>query len=368
MPSPLTTTTTAKRLSASCQQIIISELPDDATAKARVVVRSCLADKDLMPLVIHHKCNDCILTPSGLYSDMAVTVARYIYRVYSRRDKRHGNIDGGGGGGGEENGEENGQGNGEENGASEKNGDPDVKISALQVHKPLLVKNLTEINQLYLEIEVQSTAPPPNTAAAAEIRTNIIPSSLELTCTFHSTTPQGLRLQQLGHCTASFSPDPDTWLAAWTHLTPTILNRMAVLRTTAIKANNTQVQLVQRAQAYKLFETFVQYGAKYQNMREVVFDSETLEATAEVDFAGVDPRTERLVGPYYMDGSCHLSGFVCNAVEKDTDRFAYINGGVGAMMLSGKFRPGGGGGGGGGGGAGDVIRSMKAFLPGKRSC
>lgn len=219
---------------------------------------------------------------------MAVTVAKYIYQAYLPSNE-----------------------------------EPGIKISSLQVHKPLLVKDQSKIGELYIEMEVLSTSPISDIDAAT------------LKCTFRSITPSGQLLQEMGHCNVTFHSQA-LWLSDWANFTPTILDRIDSLRIVAEKVNNDQVQLVQREGAYKLFESFVQYGTRYQNMKEVVFDTNTLEATSTIDFRGIG----LLPGPLVMDASCHLSGFVCNAVEKDKDKFAYINGGVGAMMLSSKFRPG----------------------------
>ncbi|KAF2217326.1 hypothetical protein CERZMDRAFT_81253 [Cercospora zeae-maydis SCOH1-5] len=280
------------RLSASCQQIVREEL-DGSPATARVIIRSCLADADLSPIVLSHKCNDCVLTPSGLYSDMVLTVARHIYCTYERNAQT-----------------------------------PGINVSDLQVHKPLIVKDPTKLSDLFIEMEVKHAHPgdPPTTI-----------SSTTLHCTFHSVTSTGTRLQEMGHCTATFESST-TWLNTWSLYTPTILNRIDSLHTAAIKEGNLKVQLVQRSKAYKLFESFVQYGPKYQNMSQVIFDTRTLEATATIDFQNLNLEKD-FIGPYLLDGTGHLSGFVCNAVEKDGDKFAYINGGVGAMKLSEKFQP-----------------------------
>ncbi|KAI5363292.1 Putative polyketide synthase, dehydratase domain-containing protein [Septoria linicola] len=280
-----------KRLSASCQQVIREAL-DGLPSEAKITVRSCLGDSDLQPIVMNHKCNGCILTPSSLYSDMVNTVAGYLYRKY--------------------------EGN---------SGSPGINITDLQVHKPLLVKAASNIAQLFIEMDVSASNKAPANLHIAEVT---------LQCSFHSTTSEGVRLQEMGHCQATFQ-DCQTWINNWSHSTSTILGRMDSLHIAAVKANDDRVRLVQRDKAYKMFESFVQYGPKYQNMSEVIFDTKTLEATSTVDFPHIDHSNDP-TGPYYMDAFCHLSGFVCNAVEKDKAKFAYINGGVGSIKLSHKFQ------------------------------
>ena len=50
----LGTPNTAKRLTASCQQIIEETFSE---AGGKVIVRSCLADSELYPIISGHKCN-----------------------------------------------------------------------------------------------------------------------------------------------------------------------------------------------------------------------------------------------------------------------------------------------------------------------
>ncbi|EME40735.1 hypothetical protein DOTSEDRAFT_27350 [Dothistroma septosporum NZE10] len=71
-------------------------------------------------------------------------------------------------------------------------------------------------------------------------------------------------------------------------------------------------------------------------MFEVVFDETSLEATPLLEFLTV-PATD-CTGPSYLDGSCHISGFVATAVEKDKDKNAFVCNGVSAMKLSPRFQ------------------------------
>ncbi|CAK4030427.1 Hypothetical predicted protein [Lecanosticta acicola] len=278
-------------LSASCQQVVHEDLSDLANSK--VIIRSCMAHPDLSPTVTNHKCNHVVLTPSGLYADMAVEVAHYIWKHHRGRDAEL----------------------------------PGINVCDLEVHKPLIVKDPAKMDQLWLEMEV--------TASISEYARQDITNAV-LKCVFHSISPDGARLQENGHCNVRFEWYYG-WLSEWSNSVTGIKNCIDSLYARASSDVIGQVSLVQRKTAYKLFESFVQYSGKYQNMAEVIFDSDTLEATSLLDFQP-DP-TGDLCGPYYLDGSCHLSGFVCNAVEKDKDKNAYISHGVTAMRLSPMFRP-----------------------------
>ncbi|KAF7192509.1 Non-reducing polyketide synthase 1 [Pseudocercospora fuligena] len=283
-----------KRLSPSCQQLV-SEKFDDALSTSKIIIRSALADRELAPIVMNHKCNGCVLTPAGLNLDMAHTVAKYIYHHHNGEDAEL----------------------------------PGIKIYDTEIHKPLIVKDIEKVGDLWIEMETTIEHPAQSTS------TDIMNATIK--CVFHSITPQGVRLQECGYCYIKFEPY-QAWLDEWEHYTPFILDRIANLHRRACTENNMDVQLVQRAAAYKLFESFVQYNSKYQNMSEVVFNTKNNEATSIIDLPHLDPNTD-FTGPYYLDASCHISGFVANAVEPDKDKNAFVSHGVAAMKLSPKFQP-----------------------------
>lgn len=285
----------SERLSASCQQIVQEILSN--TASPSITIRSCLSDPDLLPAITNHKCNNVVLTPSGLYFDMAITVAKHLLKrpLFAKRSFPEG-----------------------------------INVYDMQVHKPLLVQDVSLISNCWIEMETTIISPPSNMDKKED--------NLSLKCEFHSITPSGVRLQTMGHCHIRFE-DPAQWLSTWSHITPIIQDRIDSLLTRAHKETSGNVRLVQSAQAYQMFESFVQYSGPYQNMKECVFDYETLEATSLLDFSGLEKLAESARVPFLWDGSCHVSGFVCNAVEKDGAKNAFISYGVGSMKMSEKFEP-----------------------------
>lgn len=206
---------------------------------------------------------------------------------------------------------------------------PGINVYNTEIHKPLIVKDIEKVGDLWIEMETTIEQ------SAESTSTDLMNATIK--CVFHSITPQGVRLQECGYCHVRFE-NYQTWLDEWEHYTPFILDRIQNLHRRACTENNMDVQLVQRSHAYKLFESFVQYNSKYQNMSEVVFNTKNNEATSIIDLPHLDPTTD-FTGPYYLDASCHISGFVCNAVEPDKDKNAFISHGVGAMKLSPKFQP-----------------------------
>lgn len=278
-------------ISASCQQVVYEDL--DNASQSKIIIRSCMGHPLLSSCITKHKCNDVVLTPSGLYADMAVEVAKRVWRHHRGQEAEL----------------------------------PGINVCDLEVHKPLIVKDVAKMEELWLEMEV--------TVSISEfVRQDITEAVLK--CVFHSISADGIRLQENGRCNVRYEWYYG-WLSEWSNSFNTIKTRISDLYSRVSTDSAGSVSLVHRDAAYKLFESFVQYSGKYQNMAEVVFDASTLEATSLLSFQS-DPASD-YCGPYYLDGSCHLSGFVCNAVEKDKDKNAFISNGVTAMKLSPMFQP-----------------------------
>jgi hypothetical protein len=125
---------------------------------------------------------------------------------------------------------------------------------------------------------------------------------------------------------------------SWSTHTEAIKNKIDRLYARSKTESSGDVQLMYKDKAYRLFKSFVDYGPKYQNMAEVVCDTKTLEAAARHEFQP-DPNRD-YTGPFYLDGSCHISGFVCNTADEDVAKNAYVSHGFAAMKLSPKFKPG----------------------------
>lgn len=277
--------------SPSCQQLHTEDFRDPT--RARVVVRSCLQDPGLWPAIGGHKCNGVALCPSGLYADMAALVAQHIWRGNRWQGAEL----------------------------------PGINVSNMHVDKPIIAKYPHDGQPQWIEMEVVSDLPPSSSG-------DIIDATLN--CYIRSIRADGTKLQDLAHCSVFFEWMPG-WVGQWSNYNGLIKSKIENLHVRAQTETSGDVVLMQRERSYELFQSFVDYGPLYQNMAQVVCDNKTLEATAELAFQP-DPKSDN-TGPYYLDGSCHLSGFVCNAVEQDRDKNAYISHGWGAMKLSSGFRP-----------------------------
>lgn len=284
-------TAPSTRLSAGCQNIVHEDFSN--LHQATVTVRSTLADPDLWPQIENHKCHNVSLTPSGLYADMATTVAAYIWRAWRGSDSAL----------------------------------PSFEVSGLQVDKTLIAKVPQTGREQWFEME--STLSIPDNSS-----NDIIDGTVS--CKFHEVTASGTQLHDLARCTVTFGFTYG-WQAEWCHSEAVIKSKIHSLHSRAQREDSGAIHLVHKRKAYELFESFVDYGPKYQNMATVIYDTETLEATATLDFQP-DPQTD-YVGPYYLDGSCHLSGFICNTLI-DTGKWAYISHGIDAMKMTPDFDPG----------------------------
>jgi len=278
MPSATTT-----RLSGSCQQITHEEYPTKDTA--RLTVRCNLGDPEISPAINGHIINNIPLVPSGLYGDMAAVAGRYIWSKL-----RPGEIEIG------------------------------VNVCHMHVDKTFIPKWPAPPSGEWFEME-----------AIADLSTS---GSHSGTIDYHFRKVDDPKLQEFAGCTVLFE-SPDLWQREWSLYSHLISSQVHNLRSRAGIESSGNIRTIQRGQAYERFKTFVDYHHKYQNMREVIMDYDFLEATAVLDYQ-CDPNTD-YCGPFFLDGSCHLSGWVCNESEADSKKNAYISHGWGAMKLSPEF-------------------------------
>ncbi|KAK3115961.1 polyketide synthase [Teratosphaeriaceae sp. CCFEE 6253] len=271
---------TPTRLSGSCQQTSHEtfSLPDTA----RVTVRCNLADPDINPAIAGHIINNIPLVPSGLYGDMAAVVARYIWSKL-RPDE------------------------------SETIG---VNVCDMHVDKTFIPKWPAPSAGEWFEMEAVADLSSSGTDGGS------------IECRIRKLDDP--KLADFAGCTVRFE-SPAAWQREWSAHSHLISSQVRNLIARAGIESSGNIRTIQRGQAYERFKTFVDYHHKYQNMQEVIMDYSALEATAVLDYQ-CDP-VEDYCGPFFLDGSCHLSGWVCNESEADSKQNAYISHGWGAMKL-----------------------------------
>jgi iterative type I PKS product template protein len=272
-------------LSASCQRIVTQEF--DADTSATIVIRSCVADPELWPVLRDHKCNGVTLTPSGLYGDMATTVTKHIWAKTRPGTSM-----------------------------------PGLNVCEMHVDKPLKAQNPQVGSGQWLEMRATAEG----LGDVGVVR-----------CAFSHVSPAGAQIDDLAHCLVRLE-DEDEWRAEWSMYEHQVMAQVERLQARAQLENSGQIRTIHRQKAYELFKTFVEYSGDYQAMDEIIIDKSALEATALLDI--VPKSDNELSGPYYLDGSCHLSGFICNASDEDTKKNAYISHGWSAAKISSDFQPG----------------------------
>lgn len=272
-------------LSASCQHIISGE--HETNNSATILIRSCVADPGLWPVLRDHKCNGVTLTPSGLYGDMAITVAKQIWG----RLRPHVKL-------------------------------PGLNVCEMHVDKPLKAQNPQVGKGQWLEMQAIAE----NFQEAEEVR-----------CYFVHVSPEGVKIDALAQCVVRFESE-EAWRSEWSTYEHLITGQIKRLQARSATEASGGIRTIQRQHAYELFKSFVEYDGDYQAMSEVIIDKADLEATALLD---IRPKSvDELAGPYYLDGPCHLSGFICNASDEDTKKNAYISHGWDAAKISSAFQPG----------------------------
>lgn len=266
----------AKRLSTACQRVV-SE--DFSANNAKVVVQSSLADSKLYPVVCGHLVNNSALCPSSLYADMALTVADYIWK-----EARPGTEV------------------------------PGMNVCNMEVPKPLIAQIPQPAQGQHIQLEANADL------ANGTVKLN-----------YRSVQPDGKKIQDHAHCTVYYE-DKAAWAAEWSRYNYMVKSQMDIL---SQKTMTGGAHKVQRGMAYKLFKALVSYADKYRAMSEVVLDGQNTEASAQLDFPTTSEDGDFYCPPYHIDGSCHISGFICNASDLlDSEQNVYVSHGWGAMKFS----------------------------------
>ncbi|KAK4948946.1 hypothetical protein LTR10_012319 [Elasticomyces elasticus] len=259
--------------------------------QATITISCNLASPAINPVIAGHIINNIQLVPSGLYGDMAAVVARYIWKNL-RSDT-----------------------NAEDIG---------VNVCNMHVDKTFIPKiQDAGVREEWFEMSAHATLTP---SADGE-------SMGSIDCKFRKLDDPKFADDFAG-CTVRFE-SLATWKNSWAPTTPLITTQISNLLARSTVNSSGSIRTFQRGWAYERFKTFVDYHHKYQNMKEVVIDYDQLEATAVLGYQCVEGFGQGgdYCGPFFLDGSCHLSGWVCNESEADSKKNAYISHGWGGMKL-----------------------------------
>lgn len=125
------------------------------------------------------------------------------------------------------------------------------------------------------------------------------------------------------------------WLDEWRRNTHLILSRIDALNQ---GIHSGESHKLKRGMVYKLFGAMVVYSRDYQGMKEVVLDSERLEAVSTVNFQ-VD-EGGFAVNPRWIDSLGGIAGFIMNGNDAvESDKQVFINHGWERLRIAEKLDP-----------------------------
>ncbi|MCJ1434804.1 hypothetical protein MMC27_004174 [Xylographa pallens] len=264
-----------RRLSTSAVQKLVKE---DYGDKITLVAESDLSDPDLNDAMSGHLVNGAALCPSGVYADMALTLAGYLHRKLNKSTEYI-----------------------------------PMDVRQLEIIKPLIAKGRDSKEQPVVRI-----------TATAERPLGLVKIS------YNSVSQDGSVGDLHASCVVEYG-DTKSWLADWSRMAYLIRSRIDVL---AQGADVGKYKKVSRGQAYEAFASLVQYGSKYHGMKEVILDSKNFEATSFIEFRATESDGDFEVPPYWIDNIAHLSGFILNGSDAvDSTKQVYISHGWESLQI-----------------------------------
>lgn len=251
------------KFSTSSIHHIVSEAVDDNGAV--ILAEADLHDPHLKAIITGHKVGGAPLFPSSINADMAYTLSKYAFeRVHPGSH------------------------------------DFDVNICNMQSSSPLILdmNRTSQILQIKAEIEFNSR---------------------NAKLTFQS-KGEGKSVIKYAECVAYFE-DRKAWAAEFKRIAYLVNARIKALQTTT-----EGIHTIHRGMAYKLFSALVDYSDTFRGMEEVRLDSENLEAIARIKFRTSPNDGSFEFNPYFIDNTCHISGFIMNATDAvDSSNQVYIS-------------------------------------------
>ncbi|KAK4959985.1 Type I Iterative PKS [Elasticomyces elasticus] len=262
-----------RSLSSSVHRILESH---DAINASTLLTESDIHDPRLAPVLSGHRVNGVSLCPSSLYIDMALTITRHMLTSSGRLNDRTG-----------------------------------LDCGTMKVDKSLIAKPESASQLLH-------------TSATADWLRG------EVTFAFYSVDAQSQqKLADHATCTVVVT-DQQHWIEDWKRSTYLIQSRIDSLHQAV---NGGKAHKLKRGLAYKLFAALVDYSTEYQGMQEVVLDSDTLEASAQVKFQAGDAGFYQ--SPCWIDSCGHIAGFIMNGNDNTQSKDqVFINHGWDAARLA----------------------------------
>ncbi|KAH7016778.1 polyketide synthase [Ilyonectria destructans] len=267
-----------KYISPSLQRVIEES---DGDCQSTILVESDAHNSRLSPIFTGHRVNGAELCPSSLWGDIALNLGNYFM------DQRSMSSEGMG-----------------------------LDVCRMQIQKPLVLNpNLT--SQLF------------RVSAVANWTENLVKIAI------FSVNAKGSKIIDHATCTVELVP-AQTWTKEWDRTAYLVRSRIKALRY-AVKdgdAHHMKQDIV-----YRLFANIVEYSPEYQGMREVIMDSQELEAVSTVKFQ-VDEQGFYF-NPQWMDSVGGVAGFIMNGNDSPHPKAeVFINHGWSNMKCTTKLEKG----------------------------
>ncbi|PLB48723.1 putative polyketide synthase [Aspergillus steynii IBT 23096] len=272
----------AKPLTTTVQRVLSTMEVESKQASA--VFESDLADPALHSLIAGHVLNGVALCPSGVFSDIALTVANY----FRERFEFDGPVSG-------------------------------MNVVDLHMMKPVTMPVERPNQPKLLRISGQ-----------ADLRSGRVDIQVGM---YNSQTDE---VDNNATCHVEFG-DAQVWLRTWNKHAYLVLERMSDLERGVARGITSRIS---HEMVYKLFSTVVDYDTKYHGMQEVIVDSEKLEAVVSLSlYKGSDAGTF-FCSPLWLDNLAQIAGFVMNAIGTVNPReFTYISHGIDTYQIAEEIRP-----------------------------
>ncbi|KAI2708485.1 hypothetical protein CBS147332_6546 [Penicillium roqueforti] len=130
--------------------------------------------------------------------------------------------------------------------------------------------------------------------------------------------------------------DSDFWLRTWNKSAYLILDRIQTLQNDL----GALTSRISHEMVYRLFSNVVQYDSCYQGMKEIIVDSERLEAVVSLSLHQANDSGKFHCSPLWLDNLAQIAGFVMNAIGTINPReFTYISHGIGSYQLAEEIDP-----------------------------
>lgn len=194
--------------------------------------------------------------------------------------------------------------------------DMGLDVCRMQIQKPLVLNpNLT--SQLF------------RVSAVANWTENLVKVAI------FSVNAKGSKIIDHATCAVELVP-AQTWTKEWSRTAYLVRSRIKALRR-AVKDGDSHH--MKQDIVYRLFANIVEYSPEYQGMREVIMDSQELEAVSTVKFQ-VDEQGFYF-NPQWMDSVGGVAGFIMNGNDSPHPKAeVFINHGWSNMKCTTKLEKG----------------------------